>query len=88
MWRWLVGLALVLGASAGLVLGALNPQTITLELAFVQWTASLGAVVALSAGAGLVAGFLFAAVMLSFRRAKPRRHPAQSSEVSESPFDA
>ncbi|MBS3743024.1 MAG: LapA family protein [Wenzhouxiangellaceae bacterium] len=88
MWRWLLGLALILGVIAGIVLGALNPDPVTLELAFVQWTASLGAVVALSAGAGLVFGFAAATVLLAFRRRKHRGQSMQSSEASESPFDA
>ena len=57
MWRWLIGLALILSALAGIVVGALNPDSVTLELAFVQWTASLGAVVALSTLRRLGGGF-------------------------------
>ena len=88
MWRWLIGLALILGALTGIVLGALNPEPVTLELVFVQWTASLGAVFALSCCMGLVAGFLAASGLLGFRRPVRRRQSAQSSEAGPSPVDA
>jgi len=88
VWRWLLGLALILGALAGVVLGGLNPDAVTLELAFMQWTASLGAVVALAASAGLLVGFLLGASMLALRRPRRRGPSARSSEVRESPFDA
>jgi len=88
MWRWLIGLALIVGALAGIVLGALNPDAVTLELAFMQWTASLGAVVALSGGAGLVIGFLAGTMMPGLRRRPHRGRSVQSSEASKSPFDA
>ena len=88
MWRWLIGLALIPGALTGVILGALNPEPVTLELAFVQWTASLGAVVALSCCTGLVVGFLAASGLLVFGRPVRRRKSAQSSEAGASPFDA
>ena len=75
MWRWLLGLALILGAVIGIVLGALNPEPVTLELVFIQWSASLGAIVALSACAGLVLGFAFASALMLFRR-RSRRNPS------------
>jgi len=88
MWRWLLGLALVLGALTGIVLGALNPDPVTLELAFMQWSASLGAVVALAACSGLVLGFAAAMLLLAFRRRPPRGTSVKSSEASKSPVDA
>ena len=88
MWRWLIGLALIVGVLAGIFLGALNPEAVTLELAFMQWKASLGAVVAVSFSAGLAVGFLVAALVLTLRRPAHRRRSAQSSEASKSPLDA
>jgi uncharacterized integral membrane protein len=88
MWRWLIGLALILGALAGLLLGALNPEPVTLKLAFVQWDASLGAVVALSSCVGLVLGFLVATILLGLRRRPHRGQSKQSSEARKSRFDA
>ena len=88
MWRWLLGLALILGAVVGIFLGALNPEPVTLELVFFQWTASLGAIVALSACAGLALGFAFAAMLMLFRRRSRRISPARTPEASKSLTDA
>lgn len=88
MWRWLLGLALVAGIAIGIVLGALNPDTVTLDLALVEWSASIGAIVALSVCAGIVIGFVFAAVLLAFRRPARRGAPARSSDAARGPTDA
>lgn len=88
MWRWLLGLAVILGAAVGIVLGALNPDQVTLELVFIQWTASLGAVVALSACVGLVLGFAFAGSLMLLRRRPRRTAPTGRSEASKSLTDA
>jgi len=88
MWRWLLGLAVILGAVFGIILGALNPDPVTLELVFIQWTASLGTVVALSVCAGLVLGFAFAAMLTLFRRRSRRTAPERSPEASKSLTDA
>lgn len=88
MWRWLLGFAVILGALIGIFLGALNPDPVTLELVFVQWTASLGAVVALSACAGLVIGLVFAAIFMVFRSRSRRTVPARTPEASKSLTDA
>lgn len=58
MVRWLLGLIVVLGAAGGLVLGALNPAQVDLDLGLFEWTASLGAIVALAAAIGVAAGLL------------------------------
>ncbi|MBL36970.1 MAG: hypothetical protein CMP07_01030 [Xanthomonadales bacterium] len=88
MWRWLLGLAVIMGAVIGIFLGALNPEPVTLELVFFQWTASLGAVVALSASAGLALGFAFAAMLMLFRRRSRQTAPARTPEASKSLTDA
>lgn len=88
MGRWLLGIAVILSAGIGVVLGALNPQTVTLELAFIRWTASLGAIVALSACAGLVFGFSFAFIVTLFSRGFRRKSPAQPPEARQSLTDA
>lgn len=87
MWRWLLGLAIVAGALFGVILGALNPDPVTLELVFLEWTASLGAVIALSAGVGLALGFALAVVLLMFRRPAGRNRPPRTSEASQSLTD-
>jgi len=88
MWRWLLGIAVILGAVVGIFLGALNPDPVTLELVFIQWTASLGAIVALAACAGLVLGVAFAAMLMLFRRRSRRTAPARTPEASKSLTDA
>lgn len=84
MWRWLLGLAIVAGAVAGVLLGALNPEPVTLDLAIVEWTASLGAIIALAVGTGLVLGFLFALMLNMFRRRSHRSVAPGSSEAGKS----
>jgi len=88
MWRWLLAVAVILGAAAGILLGALNPNPVTLELVFFQWSASLGAIVALSACAGLVLGFVLTATLMLFRRGSGRHAPARTPEASKSLTDA
>lgn len=88
MWRWLLGLAVILGAVIGIFLGALNPDPVTLELGFIQWTASLGAVIALSTCAGLVLGLVFAVMLILFRRPSRWSAPARTSEAGKSLPDA
>lgn len=83
MGRWLLALALVFGVAAGIVLGALNPDAVTLNLAFAEWRAPLGAVVAVALGLGLVTGLLAGiALMLLRRRRAGRRGAAGDSDPS------
>lgn len=84
MWRWLLGLAVILGAVIGIALGALNPDPVTLELVVLQWTTSLGAVAAISACAGLIAGFALAAVLMLVRRRAGRLSAAGFAEAGKS----
>lgn len=87
MWRWLLGLAVVAGILTGIVLGALNPDPVTLELVFLEWTASLGAVVAVSVCTGLVVGFAFATGLVLFSRRSRRDEPAGSARAGKSLAD-
>lgn len=79
MLRWLLGLCIVAGIAAGLVLGALNPDPVTLDLAAWQVEAPLGAVVSLAALAGAVGGLLLA---LLVRLLKPRADVRKKSQTS------
>lgn len=88
MWRWLLGLAILAGVATGVVLGALNPDPVTLRLAIFEWTATLGAVVAASAGAGFLLGLLMAAVLMAFRRKSRRTRLERTPEASQSLTDA
>jgi uncharacterized membrane protein YciS (DUF1049 family) len=56
MWRWLLGIALLLGVALGVMFGALNPETITLDVVAFEWTATLGTVVTLAFAAGIFIG--------------------------------
>lgn len=70
MVRWLLVIALLLGSAGGVVLGALNPDPVELNLLFWRWRASLGAVFAAGIGLGLSAGLLIGFV-LRRRSGKP-----------------
>lgn len=79
MVRWLLGLIVVLGAAGGLVLGALNPGQVMLDLGLFEWSASLGAVVALAVAigvcVGLLVGILAGRFLLGTRTARRASEP-------------
>jgi len=85
MRHWLLALAVIAGALAGILLGALNPESVTLELFFIEWTASLGAIVAISGAAGLIAGFSIFAVLRMVggwsRATRPTTKPGASKKL-------
>ena len=60
MWRWVLGLILLVASAVGLTLGVLNPEPATLDLGFVAISLSLGALIALAVAVGLVLGLLLA----------------------------
>ena len=73
MLRWLFALIVVAGVALGLLLGVLNADPVTLDLGAFRWTASLGAVVAASTGAGLLIGLLLGGLV---SRGGRKRAPA------------
>lgn len=58
MYRWFLILAVFLAAAAGLLIGVLNPDPVTLELAIFEPTLPMGALVVAVFGIGVVAGML------------------------------
>lgn len=71
MARWLFALIVLAGVALGLTLGVLNADPVTLDLGAVQWTASLGAIVAAASGAGLLVGLLLGAIVIRSGRRAP-----------------
>ncbi|MDT8437794.1 MAG: lipopolysaccharide assembly protein LapA domain-containing protein [Wenzhouxiangellaceae bacterium] len=83
MRRWLLALAILTGTAGGIVLGALNPQTVQLELLVWQWSASLGAVFAAALGLGLLVGVLIGLLLGRHRRARPLQGKGLSAGTSK-----
>lgn len=84
MRRWLLGLAILSSALIGIVLGALNPESVSLDLVLFDWQASLGTVVAMAAGSGIFLGFVFAAGLLLPVGRSRRVQREKTSEASKS----
>ncbi len=78
MVRWVLGLCILAGIGAGLLLGALNPDPIALDLGVWQLRAPLGAVVAAAALAGALGGLLLA---LLLRLVRPRNKSASQASM-------
>lgn len=79
MLRWLVGIVLVVGVAAGIFVGALNPEPVTLDLVALRWSASLGTVVVAGFAVGLVSGIALIAVSRLFRARGPRSAASASA---------
>lgn len=56
MYRWLLLVAVVLAALAGLMIGVLNPDPVTVQLAVLEPTMALGAMILVTFGIGVFAG--------------------------------
>lgn len=63
MFRWLLLGAVLLAVVSGLALGVLNPEPVTLNLAFAEFQLSLGAALAAAVACGVFAGLILAAVL-------------------------
>jgi len=69
MWRWLLALVALAALAAGIGLGALNPQTVSIDLAFASFAAPLGGALVASLVTGIAVGVVVgAAGMLVMRR--------------------
>jgi len=72
LFRLLLAIAFLV---AGIAVGALNPQTVSIDLGFTVLRASLGVTLILALLAGVVAGglVLAASVVLPLRQRLPKR---------------
>ncbi len=88
MYRWLLLLAVFLAALAGLMIGVLNPEPVTVQLAVVEPTMALGAMILLAFGIGVLAGlavfWLLFDLPARFRR---HRRPASAALPNSRPGD-
>lgn len=74
MFRWLLLILVLLAALAGLALGALNPDPVTVDLALAEWQAALGTMLAAALGLGVVLGLVLALILFVLP-ARLRRRP-------------
>lgn len=67
MWRWLLGIVIVVSVAAGIVIGALNPEPVALDLALFHWAAPAGIVLVVACAVGFVLGVIVAGIALLLR---------------------
>ncbi|MGK7296504.1 MAG: LapA family protein [Candidatus Wenzhouxiangella sp. M2_3B_020] len=72
MWRWLLGIVIVVSVAGGIVIGALNPEPVAVDLALFQWAAPAGIVIVVACAAGFALGVIVAALALLLRRPRSR----------------
>lgn len=63
MYRWLLLIVVLVAMAAGLVVGILNPDTVSIDLLFVQFSLPLGALVLGAMMAGVLLGLLLALIV-------------------------
>jgi uncharacterized membrane protein YciS (DUF1049 family) len=86
MLRWLLVIVLLAGVAAGVVVGALNPDLVDVDLAVLAWTASLGTVLVVAFSSGFLLGiavFGFLALLRAPRRRKKTSNGAASGKQLE-----
>lgn len=69
VFRWVLGLLLMVAAVLGVAIGLFNPQTVNFDLLVWAWQAPLGAIVV----AALVVGVLFGMLLFALGFAVPAR---------------
>lgn len=80
MFRWLLLVLVVFAALAGLALGILNPESVSLDLVVVELKVSLGAAVAGFLGIGVLLGLLLAVFLFALPgRLRTRRKGQKAS---------
>jgi uncharacterized integral membrane protein len=86
MLRWSLGVVLILGIGSGILVGALNPESVALDLGLMRWSAPLGMIVVAAFAAGLVSAGVVAGLagLIGGRR---RRAPRPSAPAKQ-PEDA
>lgn len=88
MWRWLLALVVVGGVALGILFGVLNPDPVALDLVFVTWKSTLGAVVTAAFGLGAAAGCVAMAVLRLLRRpgsSRPTSRPGTAERSKGHP---
>lgn len=63
MFRWLVLVLVLAAVIAGLVVGVLNPDSVTVDLVIARLSFPLGALMLMAVGAGVLLGLVLAWVM-------------------------
>ena len=81
MLRWTLVALLLVGVCFGAALGALNPDPVSVDLAVLNWQASLGAVLVVAVGSGLIIGVLLGFLLqaLRHRRRRSSNNPGSAS---------
>ncbi len=81
MFRWLLILLVLLAAVAGLALGVVNPEPVTLDLIAIQLSLPLGALVLAVLSLGILAGLILTWLLFIL----PARLRARSRSSSRNP---
>lgn len=84
MWRWLLALVVVVGIALGILFGVLNPDPVSLDLVFVTWNSTLGAVVTIAFALGAAIGCTAMALLRLLRRPGLARRAARPGSSGRS----
>ncbi len=87
MYRWLLLLAVFLAAVCGLIVGVLNPDPVTLELALIAPTYPLGALMLAAFGAGVIVGLVLFWLLFDLPARLRRRLKAKDAQGSNLPSE-
>ncbi|MDZ7789509.1 MAG: lipopolysaccharide assembly protein LapA domain-containing protein [Xanthomonadales bacterium] len=89
MFRWLLILFVLAAAVAGLVIGVLNAETVSLELLVIELSLPLGALVLLALALGLVLGLALSWLLFflpgRLRRASRSRQRHKGTDLADRP---
>jgi len=83
MFRWILLLLVVVAVAAGLAVGALNPDSVTLDLAVARIALPLGALVLCALAVGTVCGLVLAWLLFVIpgKLKAPRRRRADKESA-------
>ncbi|MFN2334645.1 MAG: LapA family protein [Wenzhouxiangellaceae bacterium] len=79
MLRWALVALLLVGVSFGAALGALNPDSVSVDLVVFDWHSSLGTVLVVAVGSGLIVGVLLGILFQALGRRRCSRNPGSAS---------
>lgn len=74
MYRWLLLIVVLVAIAAGLVVGILNPDTISVDLLFAKFALPLGALVLGAMVIGVLLGLVLALILFVVPGRLKRRH--------------